>query len=138
MSKSGIIKKKNKKRGMIGIKTNTGYTIVELLNDWDINIGDKIFWENDYGLGHEKYTNTSNNISTDVYVQNHDVSNSNVFNQLLYNQYERSHVLSSKCTNCNFEILTPIDIGEFPLPGTTSYRTCPNCKSINEHLWPHS
>ena len=84
MSRSGRIAAINQKRGMVAIETaDDGYTIFELLSDFEIEIGDEIHWTNDYGMGHEKYTNTTKGIAEEVYVQNHSVNKANLRQQLL-------------------------------------------------------
>ena len=84
MSRSGRIAAINPKRGMVAIETNDdGYTIFELLSDFEIEIGDEIRWSNDYGMGHENYRNVTKEITEEVYVQNHSVSQSNLRQQLV-------------------------------------------------------
>jgi uncharacterized membrane-anchored protein len=71
----GVVAAINQRRGMIAIKTeDSGYTIVELLRDWDVDVGDEIAWANGYGLGSEIYENRTKGVASEVYVQNHDVS----------------------------------------------------------------
>lgn len=84
MSKTGIVEDININSGMVGIKTNEGYTIIELIEYGEIEIGDKISWNNETGLGSEIYKNISKNTTSEVYVQNHHVSNNNLRRQLLY------------------------------------------------------
>jgi hypothetical protein len=44
------------------------------LSDWDVEVGDEIVWANGYGMGSEYYENRSKHNRSEVYVQNHDVS----------------------------------------------------------------
>lgn len=84
MQRSGTVAVINPKRGMVAIATeDDGYTIIELLSDFELEIGDSIFWSNGYGLGHEIYKNISKGRSAEVYVQNHGVSKKNLRAQLL-------------------------------------------------------
>ena len=84
MSRSGRIVAINPKQGMVAIETNDdGHTIFELVSEFEIEVGDEIRWSNDYGMGHENYSNVTKGITKEVYVQNHSVSKSNVRQQLL-------------------------------------------------------
>lgn len=84
MSKQGTVKATNTQRGMVAIKADDGgCTIIELLGHFEIQLGDRMAWENDYGLGGETYTNLTSGESGDVFVQNHDVSESQRRQQLL-------------------------------------------------------
>jgi len=75
--RQGTVAAMNPRRGMVGIKTDdSGYTIIELLSDWDLEVGDRIAWSNGYGLGSEVYQNQTKGTRSEVYVQNHDVSQS--------------------------------------------------------------
>lgn len=75
--REGTVATMNPRRGMVGIKTDdSGYTIIELLSDWELEIGDRIAWENGYGLGSEVYQNRTRGTRAEVYVQNHDVHES--------------------------------------------------------------
>jgi len=74
----------NTKRGMVAIKTgDDGYTVIELLSDIELELGDQIAWAVDYGLGSEIYKNVSKGVSQEVYVQNHGVGESDIRQQLL-------------------------------------------------------
>jgi hypothetical protein len=84
MSKQGTVKGINARRGMVAIKTDDGgYTIIELSGHFEIRLGDRMGWANDYGLGGETYTNLTSGGSARVYVQNHDVPDAQVRQQLL-------------------------------------------------------
>jgi hypothetical protein len=84
MKRTGTVAAQNKRRGMVAIKTeDDGYTIIELLSHFELSIGDKMSWENGYGLGHETYRNDTTGESEDVYVQNHAVSDAALKQQLL-------------------------------------------------------
>ena len=84
MRRTGRVAALNPARGMVAIATeDDGYTIIELLSDFEVEIGDEITWLNGYGLGSEDYTNISKGETAEVYVQNHAVSRSNLRAQLL-------------------------------------------------------
>lgn len=84
MRRTGKVAAMNPKRGMVAIATeDDGFTIIELLSDWEFEVGDTIAWENGHGLGSEIYENLSRRSKNRVYVQNHAVSQSNVQKQLL-------------------------------------------------------
>lgn len=61
------------------------HTIVEIVDEFPIDVGDLIWWLDDTGLGHEPYRNRTKSISAEVYVQNHDVHPRYMWNQLLLN-----------------------------------------------------
>lgn len=85
MRRSGIVAALNPRRGMVAIKTeDDGYTIVELLSEFQLEIGDEMVWENGHGLGPEIYTNATKGTSEEVYVQNHAVSSAILSKQLLF------------------------------------------------------
>ena len=84
MQRKGTVAAINSNRGMVAIATeDDAYTIIELLSDWDIEVGDEIRWKNGYGLGSEIYFNLTQNVELDVVVQNHSVSRSILRQQLL-------------------------------------------------------
>lgn len=84
MHRKGKVAAINPHRGMVAIATNdSGFTIIELTSGWDLEIGDIITWANGYGLGFETYENVTRQTREEVFVQNHDVSLSNLRNQLL-------------------------------------------------------
>ena len=70
---------------MVAIATeDDGFTIIELLSDWNIEVGDAIAWSNGHGLGHEIYENVTKSSRATVYVQNHAVNESSLREQLLF------------------------------------------------------
>ena len=74
----------NPRRGMVAIETeDDGFTIIELLSDWDLQIGDAVVWANGYGLGSEVYENRTKRSRAEVYVQNHSVHRAILRQQLL-------------------------------------------------------
>lgn len=84
MRRTGTVAATNPRRGMVAIATeDDGYTIIELLSHFELEIGDQVTWANGYGLGSEDYTNISKGMTKGVYVQNHAVSRSNLRVQLL-------------------------------------------------------
>lgn len=81
--RKGRVAAANPSRGMVAIETEDGgFTIIELISDWDLEVGDDIAWANDYGLGSEVYRNLTKGVQFEVYVQNHDVNRSNLRAQL--------------------------------------------------------
>ena len=69
---------------MVAIATeDDGLTIIELLSNWNIELGDCIVWANGYGLGSEVYENLTKGTREEVYVQNHAVSSDSLHQQLL-------------------------------------------------------
>jgi hypothetical protein len=69
---------------MVAIATeDDGFTIIELLSDWNIELGDSIVWANGYGLGPEVYENRTKGTREKVCVQNHAVSSDSLRQQLL-------------------------------------------------------
>lgn len=84
MQRYGTVAALNPIRGMVAIATeDDGFTIIELLSNFELEIGDSISWSNGYGLGHEIYKNVSKGSSEEVFVQNHAVSKANLRAQLL-------------------------------------------------------
>lgn len=69
---------------MVAVATeDDGYTIIELLSHFELEVGDKLSWKNGYGLGSEVYRNLSKGTQEEVYVQNHGVHQSLLRQQLL-------------------------------------------------------
>ncbi len=83
MKRIGTVAEINSNRGMVAIATDESFTIIELLSEFELEIGDSISWSNGFGLGHEIYENLTKNISKEVYVQNHSVNKANLHKQLL-------------------------------------------------------
>jgi hypothetical protein len=84
MKRTGTIAAINAGRGMVAIATqDDGYTIIELLSDWDVEVGDEIAWANGYGLGSEIYQNVTKRSQQQVYFQNHSVHQTAVRQQLM-------------------------------------------------------
>lgn len=84
MHRKGKVAAINAARGMVAIETEDGgYTIIELLSDWELTVGDSMRWSDGYGLGGQMYENLSAGTRCEVYVQNHDVSRENVRQQLM-------------------------------------------------------
>ncbi|MEQ7347100.1 hypothetical protein ABQF09_00510 [Xanthomonas campestris pv. campestris] len=80
----GMVAAANPNRGMVAIATEDGgFTIIELLSGWKLEAGDVIAWENGYGLGSEIYKNLTKGTRSEVYVQNHSVSKSDLRAHLL-------------------------------------------------------
>lgn len=84
MRRQGSVAAVNKTRGMVAISTeDDGFTIIELLSNFELEVGDQMTWANGYGLGSEIYQNLSKGTSEEVYVQNHSVSKAILRQQLL-------------------------------------------------------
>lgn len=83
MRRDGVVEKINPQRGMIAIATDDGFTIIELLSDFKLEVGDKVSWLNGFGLDHEVYENLTKKTKEEVYVQNHSVNKTNLDKQLL-------------------------------------------------------
>lgn len=84
MRRTGKVAAINPARGMVAIATeDDGYTIIELLSHFELEVGDEMTWANGYGLGSEDYTNITKGETEEVYVQNHSVSRSILRAQLL-------------------------------------------------------
>lgn len=84
MPRHGVVKAINAIRGMVAIATDDdGYTIIEIVSEFEIDLGDEIAWQNGYGLGTETYVNRTKGTRDDVFVQNHSVSASSLRQQLL-------------------------------------------------------
>lgn len=85
MPRHGTVAAINPARGMVAVATeDDGFTIIELLSEWDLEIGDALRWDNDYGLGSETYENLTKHTREEVYVQNHAVSRTQVRSQLRF------------------------------------------------------
>jgi len=85
MQRTGIVAAINPSRGMVAIATeDDGYTIIELLSSWDVEVGDEIAWQNGHGLGSETYENLTKGSREVVYVQNHAVGQATLRQQLLF------------------------------------------------------
>jgi hypothetical protein len=69
---------------MVAIDTERyAFTIIELLSDQQIEVGDKMAWRDDTGLGSQDYQNLSKRKVMRVLVQNHWVSQAQLRQQLL-------------------------------------------------------
>ena len=56
MSRKGVVGAMNPERGMVAIATeDDGFTIIELTSEWDLEVGDAVRWDHNYGLGPETY-----------------------------------------------------------------------------------
>jgi hypothetical protein len=82
---NGTIHKVNWNKGMVGVLTEQGdFSVFELLGGDSVEEGDEVFWENDTGLGSEMLKNITQNETFEVYFQNHEVSKSQLNQQLLF------------------------------------------------------
>lgn len=79
MRRTGRVAAINPARGMVAIATeDDGYTIIELLSHFELDVGDEMTWANGYGLGSEDFTNSTKGRTEEVYVQDHSVNRSNL------------------------------------------------------------
>ena len=54
MQRSGTVAAINPNRGMVAIATeDDGFTIIELLSEFELEIGDSVTWSSGYSLGRE-------------------------------------------------------------------------------------
>ena len=84
MARRGTVAAMNPSRGMVAITTeDDGFTIIELLSEWDIELGDLIAWRDDYAMGAETYRNLTKSSQSEVFVQNHAVPDAQLRQQLL-------------------------------------------------------
>lgn len=67
MHRSGTIAAMNPSRSMVAIATeDDGYTIIELLSEFELEVGDEMTWENGHGLGSEIYKNVTKGTRKEV------------------------------------------------------------------------
>jgi hypothetical protein len=79
----GVVTEINRTRGVVVIKTEEGYySIFEMLFDTSFNIGDEVSWTEDYFLGDCDMRNITQDEILKVYFQNHNISKSNLSNQI--------------------------------------------------------
>lgn len=84
MRRRGVVAAINPHRGMVALFTeDDGYTIIELLSEFELENGDEMTWANGHAMGSEPYTNLTKGMTEEVFVQNHAVSRSNLRAQLL-------------------------------------------------------
>lgn len=80
----GTVAHMNPTRGMVAVRTDQGYSIVELLGDDPPDVGDEVRWVGeDTPLGGHMLENLSQGLHFEVFFQNHHVSEGNLRNQLL-------------------------------------------------------
>ncbi|MCU1324262.1 MAG: hypothetical protein JWM43_3911 [Acidobacteriaceae bacterium] len=58
----------------MAIATDDGFTVIELVSAWVIDVGDQMNWENGTALGSEVYENQTKRSHEEVFVQDHHVS----------------------------------------------------------------
>lgn len=75
--------KMNLQRGMVALEAEDGYSIIEMLSDDPIEVGDIISWTEHLPEGETVVTNHTQNEKYEVYFQNHWVSRSDLDQQLL-------------------------------------------------------
>jgi hypothetical protein len=81
----GVVSAINHRRGMVAIwvEQRGGHTIIEMQSSDEISVGDHITWDTDTSMGDNPYRNETKGWVAEVYVQNHDVSQSSLQAQLL-------------------------------------------------------
>lgn len=80
---SGVISHHNPQKGMVAVKTDTGYSIFELMVDMEYEIGDMVSWQPDTACGDTIIKNLTKNRVAKVYFQNHWVHPNQLRQQLL-------------------------------------------------------
>ncbi|HEY4083018.1 MAG TPA: hypothetical protein VGM81_20225 [Burkholderiaceae bacterium] len=74
--RSGVVAAAQPDRGMFALETeDDGYTLIEVLHDFKLEIGDLMMWENGHGLGFQRYANVTKGAREEVYVQFHSLNN---------------------------------------------------------------
>jgi hypothetical protein len=78
-SARGKVVKINKQTGYVAIKTETDvddsrFTVIELMGDYAVNLGDEISWPYAQALANSVYLDLESNEYMEVYVQNHWVT----------------------------------------------------------------
>lgn len=69
---------------MVAIETEVhGFTVVELLNEADVQLGDEISWDTDLESGAQTYSNGNTKRSMSVFVHGHLISKSAVRHRLM-------------------------------------------------------
>lgn len=80
----GRVTHANLNRSMLALMTPQGYTIVEVLGDYDIEAGDEFVWSPDTVLGHEAIRNLRTGEDIDVSIENHHVPEEGLRQALLF------------------------------------------------------
>ncbi|MFA5938310.1 MAG: hypothetical protein WC809_03050 [Sinimarinibacterium sp.] len=69
----------NRSKGIVAIETELhGFTIVEIQEPADVEMGDEIGWDSDLEMGAHRYNNLSTSRCIEVIVISHFVSRSSV------------------------------------------------------------
>ena len=71
MNVKGTVYAINHERQMVAIKTDGGFTIIELLYDPGVELGDEISWPKGTALGGQEYQNVTKHCTMHVFVQDH-------------------------------------------------------------------
>jgi molecular chaperone DnaK (HSP70) len=79
---NGTVEQLNPSRGMVAVRTDEGYSIVELLGD-EVEVGEVLAWSGSTPLGGETIRNLTRGCNLNVFFQNHHVSHSDLRSQLL-------------------------------------------------------
>lgn len=81
----GTVHSMNPRRGMVAIETeDSGFTIIELLNDTNIDLGDIMEWHPATAGHHQVYYNHTKGSKMRVYAQNHWLNHGQLRQQLLF------------------------------------------------------
>lgn len=64
MRKSGTVAQINRDRCMVAIATDIGYTIIEVTPEWELDIGDRLAWEDGLHIGLTIYENLTRACAT--------------------------------------------------------------------------
>ena len=83
MNTTGKVYSVNLQRGRVAVKTEDGFTILEVVNEGDFRVGDTVQWTNGTDLGSQIYRNITKGTQVEVTVQNHWVAPEHLRHQLL-------------------------------------------------------
>ena len=83
MNTKGKIYSANAPRGRVAVKTEDGFTIIEVTNESDFRVGDEVQWINGTDLGSQTYRNITKGTDVEVVVQNHWVAPEQLRQQML-------------------------------------------------------
>jgi hypothetical protein len=83
MATRGKVRAINPQNGFVAIETEgNGFSIIELMGDDDIELGDEMWWQNDLAMGAQNYKNLTKGKIMQVFVQNHAVQPESVLEHL--------------------------------------------------------
>lgn len=68
---------------LVAIDTDYGFTVIELLDDDTVEVGDEMNWDDSANLGLEIFENDSDGCKIEVFVQNHYVPRHELRHELM-------------------------------------------------------